>query len=101
MVALVLVVAGGLVSQRSWNGREGGRGEGSDARLVLRSMPAPGIGAEWRAGLAFLAIIFVRAILVGDDGCGGWWVVVMDVRGRCGGRWCVVSEDSTSECDVK
>lgn len=59
-------------------------------------MPAPGIGAEWRVGLAFLAIIFVRAIFGrcggGGGGCGG---------GCGGGRWWRVSEDSTSECDVK
>lgn len=38
----------------------------SDLLLVRRTTPAPGIGAERRAGCDFLMVDFVLGILVGE-----------------------------------
>ena len=52
--------------------------------------PAPGSGAERRAGPDFLMVAFVRGILVGGVGLRVW----------CGVVWCLVRGYSSSEYDV-
>lgn len=82
MVVLLLMVSDCLLAVPG-----GMRGWSIDLRLDFRTTPAPGSGAERRAGRDLRMMGFAPGILIGEVG------------GSVG--WCVVGEYSSCECEAR